>query len=225
MNTIDTVKKIYEIIKPTYFDKRNDLLDNLTIIAKLAIFKYKPIGCKISIHSNKLIIQDISLFQGTIRTLYGDKKTDINILYSPIIFSCLFYLQNHILEEKYTNSINDVFKMASDGLLKLKETYIGSDIVYNIDQLKNMIDCFMLNPNVDMKSIINTKNLSAFQIKQSIYSHINKIWTENRLNILFGLINELKHSENEHHTNYLVNSLTSYLDFIDSNVIDLINNL
>ena len=71
---------------------KNDTLDPLSIVIKLFIYAYKPIGTKISISNNRIYIQEIGVFQSTIRSLYRDSKNDINIIFLPIIYACKFYL-------------------------------------------------------------------------------------------------------------------------------------
>jgi hypothetical protein len=69
-----------DMIKDIWGKYKNDTIDPLTVIIKLFICSYKPIGTKISILNNKLIIQNSGIFQGTVRTIYRDSKNDINIL-------------------------------------------------------------------------------------------------------------------------------------------------
>ena len=80
------------IIKNFVYSSKNDILDPLSVIIKLFLYSYKPIGTKISILNNKIIIQDNTFYQGGVRKLYGDSKNDINIMFLPIIYACEKYL-------------------------------------------------------------------------------------------------------------------------------------
>ena len=60
---------------------KNDTLDPLSVIIKLFIYAHKSVGTKLSIGSNKIIIQEPGIFQGTVRKLCGDQKNDINIIF------------------------------------------------------------------------------------------------------------------------------------------------
>ena len=82
------------IVKEIIYSSKNDILDPLSTIIKLFIYHYKPIGTKISISNNKLIIQERGMFQGTVRMIYRDTKNDINIIFYPVIFACKYFLAN-----------------------------------------------------------------------------------------------------------------------------------
>jgi hypothetical protein len=219
MELLNSVKYMYDMVKYTFNVSRNDLIDPLSIILKLGLLSFKPSGTKISIHNHKLLIQENTMIQGTIRTVYGDKQTDINILYGPIIFACVRYL-----DQTNRDKMMPLFKLASLGLTKLKKTYNGKDIIYNIEQLKNIIDLFITNPDIEPTSFIANYQSESYKLKTNIYTHIGTIWNSNRLDIIFGLNTELLNS-NDNTKNELVYSLVAYLDFIDIKIGELISEL
>ena len=159
---------------------KNDTLDSLSVIIKLFIYAYKPIGTKISISNNKIIIQENGIFQSTVRSFYGDSKNDINIIFFPIIFACKIYL-NENNKKKYLSLFNKLL----DSFDKMKETYQGSEIIYNIDQLKNIIVSFIDKPDFDPNTILTNYDSKGGKIKQNLYEHLNSIWTPKRINIIF----------------------------------------
>lgn len=199
---------------------KNDTLDPLSIIIKLFIYSYKPIGTKISIANNKLIIQETGIFQSAVRSFYRDSKNDINIIYFPIIFACKYYLS---VENK--KKFLSLFNKLLDSFDKLKETYQGSEIVYNIDQLKNIIFSFIENTDFDPNTIIPNYDSAGGKIKQNIYEHLNTIWTNKRLNIIFGYIDEIMDSTSNELINCLINSLNNYMLCVDIIIGNLITNL
>lgn len=199
---------------------KNDILDPLSIIIKLFIYNYKPIGTKISISNNKLLIQEYGIFQSTVRKFNGDSKNDINIIYFPIIYACKYYLSN-----EYKNRFEKIFNKLLNTFDKLKETYQGNEIVYNIDQLKNIIISFLENNDFDPNIILNNYDSPSGKIKQDIYRHINTIWTEKRLNVIFGYIDEILDSNSEELTNNLILSLYNYMLCIDIISFNLITNM
>jgi len=220
MEIMNYGKYLLEVVKYTYNVNRNDLIEPLTAIIRLGILSYKPLGTKISIQNNKIYLQNGTFLQGTLRSIYGDKKTDVNILYGPIISACICYLNNATKRNDYLH----IFKLASSGLAKLKETYLGTDIVYNIEQIKNIIDSFINNENVDPSNFIANYQSQSYKLKTDIYKHISSIWEDKRHDMIFNLINEL--SESNENTKYeLLNSLSYYLDFIDIKVNDIIKDL
>ena len=199
---------------------KNDTLDSLSVIIKLFIYAYKPIGTKISISNNKIVIQENGIFQSAVRSFYGDSKNDINIIFFPIIFACKFYL-NEIKREKYLSLFNKLL----DSFDKMKETYQGSEIIYNIDQLKNIIISFIEKHDFDPSTILSNYDSKGGKIKQNLYEHLNSIWTEKRINILFGYIDEILESTSDDLIHNLINSLNNYMNCIDIIVYNLITNL
>ncbi len=199
---------------------KNDTMDPLSIIIKLFIYGYKPVGTKISISNNKILIQENGLFQSTIRSVFRDSKNDINIIFFPIIFACQFYLSDE-KKKKYLFLFNKLL----DSFDKLKETYQGNEIIYNIDQLKNIIISFIEKNDFDPNSILPNYDSAGGKIKQDIYKHINSIWTLKRINVIFGYIDEIVESSSGELTNNLINSLNSYMNCIDMISYNLITNL
>lgn len=206
-------------------NKKNDKLEPLSVIIKLFIYAYKPLGTKLAIHNNCLLIQENGLFQGPVRSLYGDSKNDINIIYFPIIYACTKYLTlNNNL--RYIN----LFKKLNITFEKLIETYKSNDIIYNIEQLKNIITSFIDNPCLDPNSLLNTYESEVGLIKRDIYSHLSKVWTERRLNVVFGYIDDIIELSINGSTpleliDNLVNSLHTYIQFIDMLIYKTINAL
>jgi len=219
MEIMNYGKYIIDIVKYSYNVNRNDLIDPLTAVIRLSILAFKAIGTKISIQNNKIYLQDSSILQGTMRSFYGDKKTDINILFGPIISACIIYLNSEVRDQYI-----DIFKKASMGLGKLKETYIGSDIIYNIEQIKNIIDSFLSHENIDPSNFIANYQSQSYKLKTDIYKHIGNVWNEQRLKIVFNLMTELSESDEQIIPNLLL-SLSSYLDSIDSRVYAIIKDL
>ena len=97
---------------------KNEYLDPFSVIITFALNSYKNIGTKISIYENKLYLNESNLFQGSIRKFYGDKKTDVKILYMSILHSCKIYN-----DELKNSNVRIIYEKAIDGLKKLKMTY------------------------------------------------------------------------------------------------------
>ena len=209
-----------ELIKNFIYPNKNDILDPLTVIIKLFLYSYKSVGTKLSIHNNKLIIQENSIYQGTLRTIYRDTKNDINIIQFPIIFACSHYLSS-INKNKYLI----IFEKIINSFDKLKETYSGNEILYSIDQIKNIIESFIKNDDFNPITIISNYDNPSNKIKYSIYTHLNTIWTENRLNILFGFINEIITNNSSELINNLLISLSNFMDYIDKISYNIITHL
>jgi len=199
---------------------KNDTLDPLSVIIRLFIYGYKPVGTKISILNNKIFIQENGVFQSTVRSVFRDSKNDINIIFFPIIFACKFYLSEE-KKKKYLSLFNKLL----DSFDKLKETYQGNEIIYNIDQLKNIIVSFIDKHDFDPNTILPNYDSAGGKIKQDIYKHLNSIWTPRRINVIFGYIDEIIDSSSNELTNNLINSLNVYMNCVDMIIYNLITNL
>lgn len=200
-----------DIIKNFIFPNKNDTLDPLSIIIKLFIYSYKPVGTKISIYNNRLYIQDAWILQGTIRSLNRDTKNDVNIITFPIIYAC----EKYLLSDKRKEYI-PIFERVLLSFDKLKGTYLGDEITYSIEQLKTILDSYVLSDKFDITTLIQTYNSPASTIKKTRYENINTIWTTNRLNTLFGLINEIfDHPTDIELQTASLYSLHTYMVYID----------
>jgi hypothetical protein len=209
-----------ELIKNFLYPNKTDILDPLSLIIKLYIYSFKPIGTKISILNNKIEFQETGIFQSTVRALNGDTKNDLINMLFPLVYACEKYL-NEIQREKYEK----IFDKVIISLEKINQVYQLNEITHNIEQLKNIISKFIINKNFIPESIISNWNDPASTLKKSFYLQTNSVWTENRLNILFGYINEIFNSLSDENTYLLIISLNSFMNYIDILVIKLINNL
>ena len=201
--------------------KKNDILDPLSVIFKLFIYSYKPIGTKISISYNRVVIQEPGMFQGTVRIFMGDCKNDINIIIFPILYACVKYLNG--------NNKTKFFPIFERVLLSfdiLKETYNGNEIVYNIDQLKSIISSFLNSTDeVNPTSMLNTYSSPGGLIKQNMYDHINTIWNTQRLSVIFGIILEILNTTSNELIVSLLVSLNQYMSSIDLMTANLISSI
>jgi hypothetical protein len=207
-------------LKNIIYQNKTDILDPLSVILKLYIYNFKPEGTKISVSNNKIVLQDIGIFQGSVRKIFGDSKNDINIIFGPVVYACLKYLSSED-REKYLY----IFEVVSASLNKLKLTYAGNEIVYSIEQIKNIIDSFISKKDYDISLLVSNYNTNGFKIKQNIYDHINTVWTNERKQILLGYIYEIKTFVSQEYENELIISLSSFLNCMDITTKNIINNI
>jgi hypothetical protein len=149
----------------------------------------------------------------------GDCKNDINIIIFPILYACV----------KYLNGDNKVkfFAIFERVLLSfdiMKETYSGNEIVFNIDQLKTIVSCFLnSSEEVNPTTLLNTYCSPGGLIKQNMYDHINTIWTPPRMSVIFGIINEIMTTSSAELTVSLLCSLSQYMSSVDMMTSNLIS--
>lgn len=209
-----------EVIKKILYPNKNDILDPLSLVIKLYIYSYKPLGTKISILNNRVEFQETGIFQSTVRTFNGDTKNDLINMLFPLTYACEKYL-DYYNKEKYT----EIFQQVINSLDKLNQVYQSNEITHNIEQLKNIINKFIDGKKFNPQSIISNYNEPASELKKSFYTQTNSVWTENRLTILIGYIEEINNSETEENTQALITSLNSFMNWIDLLVVKLILDL
>lgn len=201
------------------FRKKNDILDPLSVIIKLFIYSYKPIGTKLSINCNRIVIQDVGMFQSTVRVFLGDHKNDINIIILPILYACVKYLTGEPKVRFYA-----IFERVLLSFEVLKETYNGNEIVYSIDQLQTIVSAFLkATEEVNPSSLLSSYGSPGGLIKQNMYDHINTIWTPQRLSVVFGIILEIMNTSSADLVNGLLNALAHYMSSIDMMTANLIS--
>ena len=215
-----------DIIKNFFYPNKNDILDPLSLIIKMYIYSFKPIGTKISILGNKIDIQEIGVFQSTVRTFKGDTKNDLINMLFPLTYACEIYLGNNNSNDNELHlGYKCIFERAIKSLDNLNELYQINETGHNIEQLKNIVTNFLSNNNFNPKTIILNWEEPSSVLKKSFYKQTNSIWTQDRLNILFGYVNEISNTESEELVNLLIVSLSTYMNYIDLIVIKLINDL
>lgn len=209
-----------EIIKNFLHPNKNDILDPLSLVIKLYIYSFKSLGTKISILNNRIEFQEAGIFQSTVRTFNGDTKNDLINMLFPLTYACEKYL-DYYNKEKY----EFIFETVMTSLDKLNQVYQLNEITHNIEQLKNIVNKFVNEKKFKPETIISNWNEPASILKKNFYDQTNSVWTENRLNILLGYVEEISNSESDDNTLALIISLNSFMNWIDLLVVKLINDL
>ncbi len=208
---------------------KNDVLDPLSVVVKLYIYSFKPIGTKISVGNNRVRVQKAGPFQGTVRTLFGDKKNDVSMLNYPVIYACNHYLPALPLAEPNTEPnpiFGYLFTTACGSFDKLKETYQGNEITYHLDQLKITMNSFIHKDTIDTTSLLIGYNASGGRVKQTIYQYLNTVWTEHRLNVLCGLLHDIQDpTASAEATECAIQTLETFMEYIDVKVANIVGNL
>lgn len=210
-----------EIIKKILYPNKNDILEPLSLVIKLFIYSHKSAGTKISILNNKIEFQEAGIFQSTVRTLNRDTKNDIINMLLPLTFACEKYLGDKKIRFQYIKLFEEII----DGLDKLNKVYESNEITQNIEQLKNVVNKYLTDEEFNPLTIVPTWNEPQCNLKKSFYSQTNSVWTETRINILFGYLYEIENSIIEENTNILIVSLNTFMSYIDLLVSKLINDL
>jgi hypothetical protein len=212
-----------ESIKSFLYPNKSDILDPFSCIIKLFIYSFKPLGTKLSIVGNKLEIQNINIFQSTIRTIQRDTKTDLINLLFPITFACEKYLSTESV--KQSPILKQIFYQVLKSLDNLNRVYQVNEISHNIEQLRNIVLSFINASDFNVQLVIHNWTDACSTLKKGFYIQTSAIWTEQRYNIVFGIINELFSETSPEKIDKLVSSLNTFMGFIDLGVVSLIQGL
>ncbi len=157
------------------------------------------------------------------RTIYGDKKKDIKLLYQPLLFGCKIYKTNIF------KNFNILLSKSLDGLKKLKETYINDyDInicINNYIQILKSINQSDENTNFGYNDIFNIQDISDVDnIKEMIFNKLNSVWTPEKFKIIINLLLELD-DEDELYREKIIQSIYLLLDGINIKTKNILNKL
>ena len=193
-------------------EKSEYILEPLQCIYNLALYSYYPVGTKISIHDNILILQKPSYSQGLVRWAYSDSKEDIYHLYYACKRFHLFYgfLHEYKIEDE---SLYDVIiKLAIKGLQKMIDTYNDIDktsLLHTLRLYQNILsspDAF----NDDVIGGDSTTNIvSNIEL---IFSEITKIYSDEYLKLLCNLLRILEKVKGKTDSNMetIINIISGY---------------
>ena len=169
-------------------------LEPLSTLFKLALLYYKPEGTKISIYDNTIYLQEPSMYQGVVRYLYNDKRSDLNILEKPIKIG-LAWISVNLIDIK--NDVNYILKKSIAGLLRLSRSYEQDIVTYNI-----ILSLSQLIQNYVYDNIVSD-NICDYNIKN--------IW--NDYNEIRNIKNTLADIENDQNNNRIINLNKTYETF------------
>jgi uncharacterized protein YqgQ len=192
------------------------IIDPLSIIIKLAILSYKPIGTKILIHNNVIYFQEPGIFQGITRYFLNTNKNNLQYLYNPIHIACKKYL---IREFKNTNAaIITLFEFAKNGLIMLIKTYNNHPLItLCLNFYYTIIDNYMKDNN----NVINFKDDEITPLyTNEILTKFTSKWSVDKIKVVLDLIIFLKNDASPIEN---VKSLEIFMGNFDKDIILLKN--
>jgi len=190
MNNIDIMKKLYKIIQKKQNNNKRELLEPLTTMFRISSLTFMEEKTKIRIHKNKIILQEPYILQGLERWYNGDKSTDVHNLYSPLKYFIIWKKDN------YDNkNLDYLIKTTIEGLNIIKKLYEKNDI---IQQVLHHYIIMLKNPE-DIYDEEKDKSANLF------YKKIEKMWTENDIQISVDLLIKIKSTTSKDEKNILKN--------------------
>jgi hypothetical protein len=215
INTGLSVSKLAKHIMPKH--DKTQIIDPLSTIIRLVINGYKPIGTKICVNENRIILQEPSYIQGSLRTINGDNKEDLHFLLEPIKYACL--------KIKKTEQISYLFEKAKLGLVNLKTTYQEYPLISRCIELYiKYIDSYLEGSNLE-ENELTASILLEKDITDKIYDNFNKLWTDNRISIIYGILMEIEKHNNQKKITELLYILDNFVLIIEKESRNIINGL
>jgi hypothetical protein len=215
LNTGLSVSKIAKHLMPKH--DKTQIIDPLSTIIRLVINSYKPIGTKICVFENRIILQEPSYIQGSLRTINGDNKEDLHFLLEPIKYGCL--------KIKKTKQILYLFQKAKLGLVNLKTTYQDYPLISRCIELYiKYIDSYLDDINLEETELSHSILLEK-DITDKIYDNFSKLWTDNRLIIIYSILMEIEKHNNQKKISELLNILDNFVLIIEKESRTIIHSL
>jgi hypothetical protein len=207
---MDALSRINEYFKKKEFINSNklQLLEPLTSVIRLAMLNFEPIGTKIAIYNNCITPQLPNVFQGTIRSIYGNKRNELHNLYKPILMATHYY------DSKDNDDVRAIFSHAIKGLEKLNNTYSehDSDIVCHSIKLYR---------EILLKKKSKSRQISSDDVTNSLYEKFTELWTDEQITLVAGLLAEAS-KENEE-TPAFLSSIDAILKVKENSSVKIIN--
>ena len=191
---------------------RNLILEPFCCILRIILLNYKPIGTKISIQNNSIQYYDPSMFQGILRSIYGDNREDIHNLYSPILKAFEWYNTIDSKMNKY------FFENLIVGLHHLKNVYHPNTIIYHsITHYITMITDLLEDNTSIEKFKLKDKEESP------IIDNLKNIWERDEIYIIYKNLNYINTTKDENLKKTYIKNIEELLTFKESKVQQYIN--
>lgn len=192
---------------------KENILDPLSTIIKLAILSYKTDYTKIAIRYNAIYLQETSFYQSTVRYLYGDNKNFLHCLKEPIIIAC-----NHYLQDNKDESIQIIFCLAIKGIQKLKHTYLEQKIITScLEYYELIINSYL--ENSDLKESFSIEKVRE-DYSDKIIDSMSEYWTEDNIKMIIHLFENLDRNKDYN----LIKVIETFMSSVDISINHIIMN-
>jgi hypothetical protein len=139
------IKYVYTMFSGKKREKLDLILEPLQAMIQLSMMACCPVGSKLAITENLLVIQLPGVSQGIIRYFNDDTKEDLCYLFN--VFRRFIVYYNHLrIDEKYKPLYDILIELSKSGLTNLIQTYTNSNKV-NILQTLQMYRLVLDKPD------------------------------------------------------------------------------
>jgi len=211
---METIFKLSSYLQtPKKKERFETILEPLQALIQLSLLSFCPIGSKLSISNNILIIQSPTWNQSFIRIYNSDTKDDIFFLFSVIKRYNKFYSHMQKITGEHKELFNKLITLSIKGIDNLIQTYSNTGqqhLLHTLRIYKNMLSTPEIFNNIN--NISNDKsndksNLSMFTPDSSadnnideIFINITKIYTPTHINLINQIFNLILEDSSNYHT-------------------------
>jgi len=218
------IKYVYTMFSGKKREKLDLILEPLQAMVQLSMLACCPIGSKLAITENLLVIQLPGMSQGIIRYFNDDTKEDLCYLFN--VFRRFISYYNHLrIDEKYKALYDILIELSKLGLTNLIQTYTNSNKV-NILQTLQMYRLVLDKPDffagvnkdvfLDSRKLkptspqaeheVNTLELEVAALNSdtntdcnidNIFDKIVNIYTHEELVIIYNVLTLMKKSRKD----------------------------
>lgn len=188
-------------------EKVDMILEPLQVMIQLAVISHCPIGTKVSICDNLLVVQKPTWSQGILRWYKNDNKDDLYYLFHAIRRYYIWY------KNENTKIYNYILEKAIGGLDKLIETYKKSErhsILHTLSLYKNVLE-------LDNTTLFKSHDDKAVTM-DSVFSNITDIYSEKVLRVVYNTLSLLDDETSDENKQFYVDSLELFLTPMNNNI-------
>jgi Tfp pilus assembly protein PilE len=207
-----------ELIKQPMKEKSHMILEPLQVIIQLAILSSLPIGTKISITKNILIIQEPSWAQGVLRWYQNDKQDDLYYLFHAIRRYYKWYKMTHDVDmdakaKKKQENLDYLLRMAIRGLDCLIETYKQSEkptITHTLSLYRNVLE-------MDKNELFKTRDGDVKSL-DDVFETVKCLYSDELFKIIFNGLKLLESETNHEFKIHYLNGMREILHPLNTNI-------
>lgn len=197
---METLRHIYNSLwKEKNNKERIDmLLEPLQSMIQLSVLSCCPVGTKLSITNNILVIQEPTWKQGMIRNYNADKKTDLIYLFWVIKRYHSFY-SSYIENKKYKPLFYLLIQMSKKGIDKLIQTYSNMDDIH-LTQTLRLYRALLDKPDAfKVGYITDSENEQSVDELDKIFEKITQLYDEKHIVIVYNTLLLLQENSDDYH--------------------------
>ena len=187
---------------------KNQILDPITTAIRIGLLKYKPTYTKLSLSHNRIYLQEPWIFQGTIRRMYGDHRSDINILIQCIARLLIWYNVNN-------KQIQYICNQMVSGLHKLLKCYQDTDdnlvsqaLTFFIHKIEHEMETAR---STDKKKILTDIEENNKDQQEYFRNH----WNSSEINLIYNLLRELEIDDRDGKQASIIRSIEDIISYKD----------